>query len=275
MIRVAFALDINLNSESPNYNLWKYLVLENIYNVTKHVNNVKEIVMAMDGPNSWRKLVFPPYKETRKDSRKKSDIDWDEFYKILNSYQQELKENVPIKVIKLNKVEADDIIATIVNKSNFDEYHIVSTDLDFTQLIRDNVRVYNPNKKEYMKSNPDFVLESCFTGQSKDNIYNIKTPIDYPIDKRKPGFGKKSFEKIKNNWREWLKENELEKRFEINKKLIDFNEIPQVILDRIMKEYNEYDLPEIKKLYPFFDGYGWTYFIENYKYVEQKFLEMY
>ena len=59
---------------------------------------------------------------------------------------------LPVHLISLDKVEADDIIAHLTQHlvaSHNSDVTIVSADKDFLQLVNDNVTVYSPIVKEY------------------------------------------------------------------------------------------------------------------------------
>ena len=63
--------------------------------------------------------------------------DWNSIHDIMNTLYNEISLNFPYKNLKLNKVEADDIIAVLCQKYNKEEkILIVSSDKDFQQLQR-------------------------------------------------------------------------------------------------------------------------------------------
>lgn len=275
-IRTFFSKDVNANSPQPEYQLWKYLTLNSIYTSMFHIEDVSEIILAVDSPTSWRKLYFPRYKEDRADKRDKSPTDWNRFFQVFDDYQNEIKSFLPFKVIKVKNAEADDIIGVLVS-SNKKNYIIISNDEDYTQCLRENVRVYNPQKKEYISGDPEeFIIKKSLLGQPKDCIFNIRTPVDHPIGKRKPAFGEKALEKVmKEGWQQWLEKNSLTERFEINRNLIDFNRIPKTIRARIIDEYSSYKLPDPSNFYTFFKKQGFTSFLEEFDKVESLLLKLY
>lgn len=286
--------------EIPEWKLWEYFVFNSIFESINYHKNIKEIILAVDGKNSWRKLIFPRYKEDRKIKRDKDEIDWDLFYEKYLSLCNSIKEKIPFKVIQIDRTEADDVIAVLA-KSIKNNVVIISNDSDYLQLCdKDHIKVYNPSKQEYMKLKEnvnDFVTKLCLTGQSKDNIFNCKTPNDYPYELRKPGLGEKTAEKIlkddldkflrteqkiKKTYKNELNEEILyESEFKPldlylrNRTLIDFNFIPMVIQKEIEKKYNEYELPNPEGIYSFFSSKGWTGFLEDYDSVEMKLLKLY
>jgi hypothetical protein len=122
-------------------------------------------------------------------------------------------------------------------------------------------------------------------GQAKDDIFNVKTPLDWGITeatqkdgkpKRKPGLGPKTLEKImKDGYEKWLKDNDLESRFELNRNLIDFHRIPDVIRKTIISSYVSYQFPDPSNIYNFFRENNFREFLEKYEQVESKLLTLY
>ena len=94
---------------------------------------------------------------------------------------------LPVKVITLGKVEADDVIAYMSDKlvkSADDRVFIVSSDKDYLQLISQQVIVYRPIEREYyteatvrdkFKLDPhNFILYKSLMGDSSDALPGIK-----------------------------------------------------------------------------------------------------
>jgi len=239
--------------------------------------NASELVFAIDGDKSkiWRKLYWSRYKESRKKDNK---INWSDVFDHYMSFMSELKDNFPFKILRNPNAEGDDIIGTIVQNSP-QKHHIVSVDKDFMQLYeKDRVTIYSPLKQAEMKhpSPEHFIIEQCLLGQSKDDIFNIKTPLDHPQGKRKPGFGPKALEKVVSyGWKTWLKDNNLEERFEFNRNLMDFKRIPKSLQKSIMNMYKIKDFPHPDKMYKYIEKKNWNHFLDNWNNVEQKLLALY
>ena len=70
------------------------------------------MVIACDS-YSWRKEVFPEYKAQRKANRSKDKHDWQQIFDLIESTLQDLRENFPYAVIKIDSAEADDIIGAL------------------------------------------------------------------------------------------------------------------------------------------------------------------
>jgi 5'-3' exonuclease len=268
--------EIEFDTESPNIFLWKYLVVESIYKML-FKEDITEVILAVDDKRSWRKIYWERYKESRKGKRDTSKINWDIFHAEYRKFSDEIKRYLPFKILLIENAEADDVIGVLARKDDR-QYIVVSNDEDYLQLISENVRVYNPSKGVFMEcKDPEmFVIKKCLTGQSKDDIFNIKTPLNWPQGKRKPGFGDVSAQKvIEQGYQKWLIENKLEERFKINRILIDFNKIPNTIKTRILNTYNRYKLADPSNMYAFFDKNKMLSFLEDFSTVESKLLQLY
>lgn len=264
---------------SIDYDYWKYLMFNSIYMSLFAVKNIQTLVFAADSRRSWRYDVWSRYKEDRKKKKlkDKTKFPWDEFFVEYTNFLEDIKTHLPIKVIQIEKCEGDDIIGVIaLNETSLCE--IISTDKDFLQLYSDRIKIYNPVKRKH-STHPNvdiFLLEQCLCGQSKDSIFNIKTPLDFPVDKRKPGFGPKAFEKVMEYGpKQWLVDNNLVERYKFNKVLMDFKLIPKDIKDVIWDTYINYKYPEPEMIWKFVKEKNYPEVIENFNNIEQKFMELY
>ena len=114
-------------------NIIRHMILNSIRMYrTKFKKEYGEIVLATDA-RSWRKNYYPEYKANRKTSREKSDMDWNEAFRIITMIREEIKENFPYKVVHIEGCEADDIIGTLVENThefgNYENVLIVSSDM--------------------------------------------------------------------------------------------------------------------------------------------------
>ena len=99
---------------------------------------------------------------------------------------EEYLECLPVTYLKVDKLEADDIIAFLAQSADRagNKTTIVSTDRDFLQLVTKNIQVYNPVKKviydqketfSYLGILPDnYNLVKALVGDSSDNIEGIR-----------------------------------------------------------------------------------------------------
>lgn len=288
-IRCFFATDVGGYTPLPEFQIWKYIVFNSIWNYIWKFDKVDEVVLAVDSHQSWRKLFFKRYKESRKTTRDKSEVDWDSFHEHMNSYVRELAEYLPFKVLKIQNCEADDIIGVLCLHMKDSKFVVVSNDEDYNQLYdkTDRVRVFNPKVNEFIECDDveNFVVSKCLLGQPKDDIFNIKTPSNWGLTedtqkdgkpKRKPGFGPKALEKVmKVGYKNWLRDNRLEDRFNRNRVLIDFKMIPDIIRKAIMSSYLSYKYPDPSVIYTFFENNNFREFLEKYEQIETKLLTFY
>ena len=261
-----------------DWDYWKYLMFSSIYK-SIFTNKSTSIVTAIDDKKSWRYEIWKRYKEDRKKKKLNdtSEFPWDKFFVHYNGFMQDIKDHLPIIVLKQPRAEADDIIGVITGNEQ-QQCTIVSNDKDYLQCSCSRVKIYNPMKKMYI-SHPDtemFLVEQSMIGQSKDSIFNIKTPLDHPEGKRKPGFGPKAFEKVvEYGIEKWLDDNELKERYNFNRSLMDFELIPDDIKESIQKEYDNYVYPNPDMILKFFKKYNWPEYIDNFTQVEDNFMRLY
>jgi len=278
LFRTLFAKDVAVHSPDPNYDLWRYLLYESIFSQIKHIR-ATEVVLAVDDPNSWRKSYFSRYKESRKNKREKQKLDWKDIFGQMDSYLSDLKHHMPFKVLKIRSAEADDVIAVITQTIQPGENCVISSnDEDYLQLCSKQVKIWNPQKRKFVHHNHPsrFLLEKILMGQAKDDIFNIKTPSNYPAGKRKPPMGPETVKKVlAGGIKQWLIENDYLDNFKRNQVLIDFNHIPLTIKNRVLKGYYEYSFPPPKNMYPFFQKYQMRGFLEDYHNVEARLLRLY
>jgi 5'-3' exonuclease len=284
LFRTLFTKDVGIRTEMPSWALWRYLVFDSIYEQLGHLRPW-ECVLAVDDKNSWRKTYWNRYKESRKAKRERQKIPcgWDHIFNEINSYLKDLKHHMPFRVMKVRGAEADDIIAVLAKDLTHSDEELTvvvsSNDEDYLQLVAPRIKIWNPSKKEYVKhekSPARFLLEKILMGQPKDDIFNVKTPSDWPIGKRKPGLGKVTAEKlIGDNLKRWLIENNYEENFKRNRVLIDFNYIPQTIQSRIIQTYDRYSFPPPRNIMPFFKKHSMRSYQENYHEAEQRLMDLY
>jgi 5'-3' exonuclease len=213
-----------------------------------------ELIICDDSANCWRKDFFPHYKAARKKQQRKSSIDFDSIYKIMNTIRNEVREELPYITLKVDRLEADDIIAILCeNYHQSENILIVSNDKDFQQLQRyPNVSQYSPMVKKFVEcSNPqEFLIEHIIKGDVSDGIPNVLSDSDTFVveSKRQKPCGKKKISQIKEN----LEDESIQDNLERNQKLIDMTKIPNEYYSLVMNEYEEYDVPDRKNLLDYF-----------------------
>ena len=109
--------------------------------------NFDKVVVMWDGDDnsSARKLIYPQYKEQRRD--RDNEYKLDSFTEQKERIKQYLEECY-IRQINVDNNEADDLIAYYCQISENEQKTIYSGDKDLTQLISDKVSVYYPRTKE-------------------------------------------------------------------------------------------------------------------------------
>jgi 5'-3' exonuclease len=246
-----------LNRMGTEENLLRHLILNNLrsYN-KKYRDKYGEMILCMDH-SSWRKQVFPYYKASRKKSRDKSKMDWDDIFQTLNKISNEIKFHMPYRVLHVEGAEGDDCIATMVERTQEFGKHepvmIIAADKDYIQLQRySNVKQWSTNTKKMVTGNANqWLHEAVIRGQAKDGIPNIKSPSDFYMTEggRQKAITAKFIDSALsiNN----LTKEEQERYIE-NSKLIDFRNIPNDLQQRINEEYENYSLPPVSGVLNYF-----------------------
>ena len=221
-----------------------------------------EMILACDGMNNWRRDYFPEYKANRKKNRDASDFDWNEAFRIMHLIKDEIRENFPYKVIHLEGCEADDIIATLVERTqefgNLEDVMIVSSDGDFKQLQKyDNVKQFSPLKKaQVVDENPRLnLLIKILKGDSGDGVPNVLSDDKTFVEvRRQTPLSKKKMDAIIQD----IDEGELlyaaswYRNYCRNKVLIDLTETPIDLKKEIINNFEEQDPWKNKgKVFPY------------------------
>lgn len=262
MLATLFANIGNHTNIEMNDDLIRHMFLVSLrHNRKKFHKDYGEIVICCDDKNSWRRDLFPYYKANRKKNRNKSDLDWNELFRIIGEIKQELIDYFPYKVIQVEKCEADDIIGIICHEYGTDlsiggsePFLILSGDKDYIQLQKyANVDQYDPPGKKFIKHNnpEDFLVEHVLRGDTGDGIPNILSADNCLVigERQKPMTAKRmsSFKKSPDDM-----DNITKKRYLRNKAMIDLKEIPYEYKEKILEEYNKDKEIGRSKLFNFF-----------------------
>lgn len=232
-----------VNDES----MLRHMILNSLrmYN-KKFKDKYGQMVLACDS-SSWRRDYFPQYKANRRSGRDESDFDWAEAFRIMHQVKDEIKENFPYKVIHIDKCEADDIIATMVDHTQqfgqYEEVMIVSSDHDFKQLQKyDNVSQFSPMTKKFVEeTHPRQNLQlKILTGDAGDGIPNVLSHDDTFVNgDRQTPLSKKKKEAILED----LADGELlyaaswYRNYCRNETLIDLSKTPVELQEKIIDEF--------------------------------------
>jgi len=218
--------DKDVKTQEEKDALWKFILINMIQTARKKYNP-DEVVLVLDSPNTWRKDYFKYYKARRTLKKKDDTTDWERYHKVSNEMLEEIKNHFPFKVIKVDKAEADDIIAILTEKNlEFsNKIIIVSKDKDFLQLLRyEKVVVYNPSEeKEMTVENPvEFLLLHYLKGDTGDDVPNLLSDDNVFVnsDKRQKSVSKKVIAEFLENPEKYVIDNDLVNNYERNKKLI-------------------------------------------------------
>ena len=230
-------------------NMIRHMILNSIrmYN-KKYRNEYGQMIICADGMNTWRKDFYPEYKANRKKSRDNSSMDWVEIFRILHTVKDEIRDYLPYKVIHMEGIEADDIIATLTMQTQEfgqdEPVMIISSDKDFIQLQKfKNVKQFSPiQKKIVTDKNPrTYLFNHIMRGDSGDGIPNVLSADDTFISEKNqtPLRQKKIDEWLENsdNLRDVMDEDTY-RNYQRNKKLIDLTDIPEEIQESIINNFN-------------------------------------
>ena len=216
-----------------------------------------EMVIACDS-STWRRQYFPNYKHKRREARDKTQAEadnWHEIFRIIGLIREEIEQNLPYKVVKLDGAEADDIIGTLVQETQEFGKHepvmIVSADKDFVQLQKyKNVKQYSPmQSKMVTEKNPHtYLFEHILKGDSGDGVPNVLSPDDVFVsgDRQKPVTRKKIdywSEHAQNL--ETVMDSETYRNFKRNQALVDLEQTPYDLRQEIINTYE--NQPETPK----------------------------
>ena len=235
----------------------RHMILNSIRNYvmqfkSDYVESDADVILAWDSKHYWRRDYYPQYKAGRKKTRESSNLDWNEIFGVTNKIRDEIKENMPYKSVEVYGAEADDIIAIVSN--SYDKVMIVSSDKDFIQLHKENVKQWSPvTKQEVNGHDPDtYIKEHVLKGDSGDGVPNVLSPDHTFTDglRQKP-LGKKRIEKMINeNMNDWS--DEVKRNYQRNYKLINLKNIPKDIQSNIVDEISKSSCGDRSKLLNYF-----------------------
>lgn len=240
--------------EELSENLVKHIILNNlrIYrNKYKEADHGK-MVIACDS-YSWRKDVFPEYKAARKANRESDKHDWKEIFDLIESTLNDLRENFPYAVIKIDSAEADDIIGALtVHKSDFggEDVVIISADKDFIQLQQyGNVtEQWSPLFNKMVKDdNPrKYLFEHLLKGDSGDGVPNANSHDNvFTTGSRQTPMTQKQIDKYWDNRDdlEMIMKPNVYRNFMRNVQMIDLTNTPDGIREAAINMYENYKYP--------------------------------
>ena len=210
--------------------------------IKKKVFDNSTVVFCMDTPKEklWRSTIDTNYKGNRIDMSLKNNFKPTFKYTFETMIPNFIKTNDNIHGIRINSMEADDLIASISiylkDENKFDMIYIVSGDADFHQLGREDITFVNyKNKKPFKLTENEAMLSlktKLIMGDKSDGILSI-----FPKGTR---INKKELIENEEKLQEYLNNNmDVNEQYEFNKKMIDFNNIPKKYYNKAVKEFNK------------------------------------
>ena len=205
-----------------------------------------ELVLCYDNKGNWRREYFPNYKHGRRKDRKASKLDWGSIFDTLHLIKQELQNNFPYKVLEVENVEADDIIASVVSyvaetPSHYEKVLILSGDKDFIQLQKHSfVTQYSPVLKKFVNGiDPDvYIKEHILKGDRSDGVPNFLSPDNCFVNelRQRPISKKKLATRIDLDPEDFCNE-EMLRNYQRNRTLIDLTQAPDWVSKTCVEAY--------------------------------------
>jgi len=155
--------------------------------------NPTRVIVVYDGAggSQRRRKILPDYKANRKPGKRITR--WDAFkdareekdaMKIQFSRLIEYLDFLPVNVISIDRIEADDTIAYIAHTLLDEDVTILSADQDFLQLVNERITVWSPTKKKFYTPRMvmddygvpahNFLMYKVLMGDKSDNIEGVK-----------------------------------------------------------------------------------------------------
>lgn len=260
-------------------NILRGMILTRINALNKSLSKGRpyKVVVAIDSRKSyWRKSIFSLYKAKRKEDREQSKVEWDDIFVKWNKVVEEYKTNIPYYFIEVDGAEGDDIHAALCFKlhDEFDEIINCSSDEDIAQLMKTfkNVKQFSIKRKKMinLESVNYDLFEHIVRGDASDGIPNIYSPENILVE----GIRQKAVRTTKiDEWRlngglrnpeKFCDDENMLARFKLNKKLIDFDEISEELINKIYSTYEEYKVPK-RRCFDYFIKHRLTKLMEDFK----------
>ena len=225
--------------------MWKLESVEDVVksNFQAEVDECDEIdiVFAMDDKlsHSFRKTLYPEYKAHRALVKRQFQLQPIKDYIVDVIFKElDVEHEHGYHLVKVEGAEGDDVIATTIMRlrDNYVGMVLIASDHDFLQI--DGLREFDLFGKEAKRdlggeivSAKDYLVGKILMGDRSDNIQQVflrcgpKTALKWTKDK----------DALKKTLKE---DHSLAARYILNKKMIDFNSIPQELSDKILESVN-------------------------------------
>lgn len=254
--------NLNLSKSSSlvkvEEDLLRHMILNTIRGIVQYnKDKFGKLVICCDNKIYWRKEFYPYYKSNRKRDRDNSGLDWESFFVSLNKIKAEIIEFMPYQVVDVHGAEADDVIAVLVKELHKTEkILIVSADKDLSQLQKySNVYQLNPITKKIIKiDDPEkFLYEHIIRGDSGDGIPNFLSDDDtFVTSKRQKPISTVKLEGWLSQKPEDYCDEKMIAGFVRNRKLIDFDYIPELIKNNVLNSYNKEFVVDKNRMFNYF-----------------------
>lgn len=143
-----------------------------------------KIIIAVDSKNNWRKKIDPNYKLTRKEQREKTEVNWKKEFNKMNELLKQLDVATPFFILKINSLEADDIIACACRYYKDREVVIVSYDClgsnTLVKMSKGNSQLISTIKPKDKVLTYNFKFKKFEEGEVK-KVHRVKHNIEYQI----------------------------------------------------------------------------------------------
>tara|TARA_B110001450_G_scaffold256350_2_gene286446 strand:- start:144 stop:959 length:816 start_codon:yes stop_codon:yes gene_type:complete len=197
------------------------------------------VIAGSDCPRRdiWRNNFYGKYKE----QRYKDDVFMGGLF-FKHVYSNNFLEQTGVKhILKFPKLEGDDVIAITKNfiraKYPDSKIYIITNDHDYLQLLDENCKIFNLQFKNLSEN------KKAFTDPYKNLFYKIvlgdKSDNIEPVFKK---CGLKTVEKYYEDpelFQQAIEKESVQEKFDLNKKLISFSEIPEELVQSFIKKYQD------------------------------------
>jgi 5'-3' exonuclease len=163
----------------------------NMVNSLKRSYRASQVIIACDkGSSTFRKSIYPEYKQNRKDKfDKQTDaekLEFELFFKEFERALELIKQETEYPILRFQGCEADDIVGYIINNRkhlNYEHIWLISSDRDYDLLVKPDVSRFSyitrkeitwDNWGEHYDFDPEeYISIKCLTGDAGDNIMGI------------------------------------------------------------------------------------------------------
>lgn len=206
--------------------------------IKKYKLSEHQILVAKDchRKDIWRKELFPDYKANRDYTDFAGKGVFNYTYNVL--LPKIIDEN-NLSCIEHGCAEADDIIAVAFKhfrqEKQTDMFYIIASDADYYQLHDENTQQIKFHNSKIVEIKPKQIasielMVKILMGDKADNIPQC-FPKCGPKTALKIAQGEKTLESVYNKY------PNAETQYELNRKIIDMNEIPQHIIEEIVSKF--------------------------------------